>query len=699
MLTNQQEKGIEILYKRFIANEKVSILQGPAGSGKALKHGTIIPSPTGNKKIEDLKEGDIIFDRYGKPTEVKGVYPQGLVNTYKITFSDGRESYCCEDHLWGCFTSKNNIKAYKTKEMFLDYKKEQKNRPGSFEYKYKIPLAAPVDYKEKKYKIHPYLIGAFLGDGCCLERQLSISSKDDFIVEKIGKILQTKPRKQSKNNYTWQFYEREPNRGRHTFIQTGYFFEGLEDSLIQYSHLKKIPEEYKYGSIKQRYELIQGLMDTDGTVDIKGRCSFSTTSLNLAKDFRLIIHSLGMAASLRKSEREGKRPEYYIYIQASPSQKIKLFSLPRKIKRIEKYIQSKKNFVKYDKLTIQKIEKVEKDYATCISVEHEEKLFLTEDYIVTHNTTLLKFFFQELGLESHQVAFATFTGTAAKILTQKGSNAQTIHSLIYTPIMHRGICTGFRRKSREELAHLKLIVIDEFSMVSQDILDDLLYYNIPLILVGDKAQLPPIGRANSFIEMAHAELTEVHRQALDNPILWAANQIRLGEPLLNGTYDNKLLVTRRHDAEEKWFDPKVQFIAGLNDTRNELNRKIGGHELPIFDDKIIFLSNDWKNNITNGTKAIIQDFSRRGSIYYLNLELDDGSKIRNYKAAFKQHSNPRMQTFDFGYCVTCHKAQGSTIDQPGVIYDESSFFGKHRSNWMYTALTRFTGNYPVVILR
>lgn len=314
-------------------------------------------------------------------------------------------------------------------------------------------------------------------------------------------------------------------------------------------------------------------------------------------------------------------------------------------------------------------------------------------------TTAISAFLTTTGLKGDEVAFVTFTGTAAKILSSKGSNAQTIHSLIYKPIMKGGVCVGFSPMPQESLSHLKLIIVDEFSMVSQEILDDLMKYKIPIILIGDKYQLPPIDSPNKFVNQAHVELTEIHRQALDNPILWAANQIRLGEPLLNGVYGDKLFVGRKHEADESWFRKDVQILAGLNRTRDEINQKIIKRNYPMVGDKIIFLSNDWKHNITNGTKATLLGVARAGYGYRLNFKTEDGMQLRGYRAYFKTSANPRHQTFDFAYCITTHKAQGSTIDQPGIIFDESSYFGDYRRNWLYTALTRFSGNYRVAILR
>ena len=206
----------------------------------------------------------------------------------------------------------------------------------------------------------------------------------------------------------------------------------------------------------------------------------------------------------------------------------------------------------------------------------------------TGKSYLLSNFLESLNYNSDDIAFVTFTGTAAKILQKQNLPATTIHKLIYKPIIVGGICIGFTRLSKADVGHLKLIIVDEFSMVSQDILDDLMSYKIPLLLVGDQAQLPPIGTPNKYINSADAILTEVHRQALDNPILWAATQIRLGNGLPNGIYGNKLWVGNKKDMDPNWIRPDVQIITGLNATKDKYNLELAGTPRPMENHRIMF---------------------------------------------------------------------------------------------------------------
>lgn len=317
---------------------------------------------------------------------------------------------------------------------------------------------------------------------------------------------------------------------------------------------------------------------------------------------------------------------------------------------------------------------------------------------------LLKYLFESLGLYEHNVAFVAYTGIAAQVLQEKGLRASTIHRLIYNPIVVHGTCVGFTKKTRDQLPpNLKLIVVDEFSMLTQEMLVDLLSYGIQLLLVGDQYQLPSIGKANEYTDTADIFLKEVHRQALDNPILKAATDVREGRGLPGGVYGDVLWVGRKEDADDSWFRKDVQIITGLNKTKDDMNLTMAGSTRPQKGDKIIFLKNDWKTGVTNGTLANIGNIKPHGySKYNLSFRDSQGDLIDNYPAKFILAGDTplsKTQMFGYAYAISCHKAQGQTFDTPGIIFDESSHFRGDSQRWLYTAISRFTGNYGVAILR
>lgn len=375
-----------------LMNNKITMLKGPAGTGKAQPNSTLIPTKNGYVKLGDIKVNDKIFDRFGNETTVLAIYPQGLKENYKLTFSDGRIAYCNNEHLWSCYTSKGNLKNFTVQEM-LNSGLQTKNG----DWKYKIPINLPIEYNAKDFKIDPYVLGAFLGDGCCKETPLTFSSNDEEIVSEISKLIQAKSyAKSSSKNYSWIFYKNDKigTKGIKTRFQTKEFFKDYLSELAVNAQEKSIPEEYKFGSIEQRYNLLQGLLDTDGCIDNsqKGRVRFTSTSLKLIQDIQEICWSLGMSATITEDCRAEKYHTglcYILTISCDKKDKPKLFRLSRKKNIALEYANNKIKTIHSNKLTIKSIEKMPHlEEMTCLLVDNPEHLYLTEQYIVTHNTYL-----------------------------------------------------------------------------------------------------------------------------------------------------------------------------------------------------------------------------------------------------------------------------------------------------------------------
>ena len=376
-----------------LSHNQINLITGKAGSGKAQPNSTLIPTLNGYKKLGDIKVGDKILDRFGKETTVLGVFPQGNIEKYKITFSDQRVSYCNDEHIWSCYTSKGNLKNFTVKEMLKMGIKIGNN------YRFRIPISNPIEYSTKSFPIDPYVMGVFLGDGCCLETALTLSSEDIEIVEEVNKLINSVEYYSSTDkNYNYYFYKTLNSKhlkGQRCRILTKEFFKGFENEVLQYSYNKKIPEIYKYGSINQRFALLQGLMDTDGSIDSpeKGRTSFCSTSLQLIKDVQEICWSLGFSATISTDSRKEKYTNnicYKLLIQCNKNIKPNLFRLPRKKDIAIKYSKRNLKFQHHkNKLSIVAIEKCEeKEEMTCLYVDNPEHLYLTEQFIVTHNTLI-----------------------------------------------------------------------------------------------------------------------------------------------------------------------------------------------------------------------------------------------------------------------------------------------------------------------
>ena len=407
---------------------KVIVVNGQGGVGKALCNSLIIPTPDGPKKVEEIKVGDQLFDRTGKPTNVLGVFPQGKMDVYEITLNDGRKTFCSLNHLWNIH--KRSWHREKSKNKFVPYTTEQIIEEGLMisprsGYRFEIQCAEPVQYEKKEYSIDPYVIGVFLGDGCCTQRILTLSSKDEEILQKVNSLIGGKGFiKTEEKGYSWRFKCSENNFNTNhvelKYFQTKNFFEKYQKEICQYSYNKTIPLEYKYGSVDQRLKLIQGLMDTDGSISKKGKVTFTSTSLQLINDVKEVLGSLGYISTLHTDKRDKYTNNicYSLYINIPNEEKYKLFSLKRKKEIAEKLPPS--NFY-YNKTQIKDIQKLNyQEEMTCFLVDNEEHLFLINDFIVTHNTSLEDCIY-EIAMQSNQkVKIVSMVTYVKKIAEQCG---------------------------------------------------------------------------------------------------------------------------------------------------------------------------------------------------------------------------------------------------------------------------------------
>lgn len=311
-----------------------------------------------------------------------------------------------------------------------------------------------------------------------------------------------------------------------------------------------------------------------------------------------------------------------------------------------------------------------------------------------------------------QVLFIAYTGTA--VLNMGQENAMTSHRLLYKPIIRFGKVVGFAKKNtadlEEILRHIRMIIIDEFSMMPDDIMRDIesicRIFSIKILLVGDYFQLPPIGDANPYLNVFDGRLEEPMRQALDSPILTAAHQIRNGETLKEGIYGDSLFVGRKNNINPEWLNRDNQFLCGLNATRIKLNTQIaGGRTTPIVGDKIIFLKNDLEQGISNGTRGEILSLKSHFDLYEIQVRTNYGEEV-SVTSTWQREPTPAERKrgvsthFDFAYAITTHKAQGSGFSK-GILVDESFYFGRDNKEvsrrWLYTGLTRFSNK--AVLLR
>ncbi len=350
-------------------------------------------------------------------------------------------------------------------------------------------------------------------------------------------------------------------------------------------------------------------------------------------------------------------------------------------------------------------------------------IFRLFGYAGTGKTTLARHFAEDV---DGDVQFAAFTGKAAQVLRARGaSNARTIHSLIYRPRGEETVedeATGktsiaptFSLNRQSPVAKAKLIIVDECSMVDEDLGRDLMSFGTPILVLGDPGQLPPISGGGFFTE--HEPdflLTEIHRQARDNPIISLALDVREGRQLMYGDYGTARVISK-DEVETDDVLAADQVLVGINRTRRRYNqrlRQLKGFETvtPQSGDKLVCLRNDPAKGLLNGSLWTVMTASRETSKPGVNLlvtpEEEDAergvAKIKLLKAAFENpdaeipwQQKKRFDDFDFGYALTVHKAQGSQWDNV-FLFDESYAFRDMRDRWLYTAVTRAAERLTVV---
>lgn len=360
---------------------------GSHGTGKALPNDELVWSDRGLIEISKLIIGDKVIGRDGKYTEVIGVYPQSIPKPcYELTFRGGAKVRCSEDHLWTYKGKKEGtiiVESLKSMlERGLKYTRPNPDSQGRYRYKYRyvLPKIAPVEFSHKKdYPINPYTLGVLIGDGCCRQKYLDISSSEETILQEISYIEGWNYKKQCKNNYTYSLFCSDG-----THVENNNYLTNL------YSHEKYIAKEYLEGSLEQRILLFQGLMDTDGSIVHRKNSSgvtfsYFTTSSSLVEDFLFLVRSFGMYAYVVEDNREGRRKGYNIIIAIPPEFQKYVFRASKKKEKI-KFSGKPSSICLLDAIYIGELP------CTCIKVAASDGLFLTKDFIPTHNTTQLEYF-------------------------------------------------------------------------------------------------------------------------------------------------------------------------------------------------------------------------------------------------------------------------------------------------------------------
>ena len=384
-------------------------------------------------------------------------------------------------------------------------------------------------------------------------------------------------------------------------------------------------------------------------------------------------------------------------------------------------------------------------------IKKPKKQITVVGYAGTGKTTILATYRARLRKQmTIPVAFATFTGKASLVLKNKLEqhtsgyltgldSISTIHKLIYRPEYKKDkhgnkILVNWVRIEKGDL-DVELIIIDEASMISKKLWDDLTYFDVPIVAVGDHGQLPPVGDQFSILKNPDLVLTKIHRQAENNPIIKMSMYVRNSGYIPHGIHDNnyekengprlfKMSWNNDPQCQSTFFNidfskDDVICLCGLNHTRVGINKLIRdrlmnhNRQEPYPGEKVICLKNNYDDNIFNGQTAVVEWFKRHSKdIYSLTLDFGDGELFdclsnkccfnqEKYDGAFELVNSKNVSAFikgtifnsvnlfDFGYCISVHKSQGSEWDKVVVFEERSQYWNDDfYKRWLYTAITR-----------
>lgn len=274
---------------RWALNKGRAAIFADCGLGKGQPYGSLVLTPEGCKKIEELGLSDRVFARDGKDYKLLGIYPKAEIPTYRFYYSDGTSAVFDIEHLHFCRTNNDrqrgkDWRVLSTSEILNDYPIRYGNDGKSRNLD--VPVVQPINFPESQLLIHPYIVGVLLGDGH-LSGNVSISSGDAEIVDLVQSLLPRGLWLKKKGLYEYRIMTGLTGTRKHPF--RSHLDElGL---LGLRSHNKFIPKTYLFSSVEQRLWLLRGLLDTDGY--IRDTCQYYSTSEQLADDVRFLLQSLG----------------------------------------------------------------------------------------------------------------------------------------------------------------------------------------------------------------------------------------------------------------------------------------------------------------------------------------------------------------------------------------------------------------------
>ena len=358
--------------KRYVRKYQELLLVIARKCGKALDIKTKIPTPYGWRTMADLQVGDYVFAVDGTAAEI---ITTSEVKTdhkcYKVTFEDHSEIIADAEHLWSVATNKRQgLLNITTEKMALNFKHKRADGKG-VEYKYRVPINAPVEYSKKELPVNPYMLGVWLGDGESSGARISCGVNDleemTRLINSVGEIITSV--REDKTCLRMNIKMLSPKLRKLNLLNN-----------------KHIPQIYLQSSVEQRLELLKGLMDTEGTCGKSGECEFTQKNKSVVDGFIELLSSLGIKCLVRTKipKINGKECAMVYSVAFFTDKQFPCFKLRRKFERLKPLLNKR-----MENKSIINIELTESVPVKCIGIDHPAQLYLAgERFTATHNTPL-----------------------------------------------------------------------------------------------------------------------------------------------------------------------------------------------------------------------------------------------------------------------------------------------------------------------
>lgn len=368
---------------------EVTVIGALTSIGKGQPLWENVVTPTGYRKVGDIRVGDELIGSNGKPTKVIGVFPQGEQDIYRITLKDGSVVHCDENHLWQWMTEHQYRNGHRGQVTTVKEMKERMES-GVSRPKVILPRCKPVEYKNTgELPMDPWLLGVILGDGGLTSGSVKMTNREHYIVDRFKKCVG-----QFNKNLSIT----------HLGIMVG-------------SKEKFIPDAYMMASPCDRLSLLQGLFDAGGSV-VKNSANleYSTSSKVMAYQVKDLVRSLGLTARVVKRNssyvKNGIRVKcddsYRVFIKQNDDMNV--FTSPKHHSRYKRGRTVARDVV-------ETIELVGRDETVCFKVDAEDELYLTNDYIVTHNTTIVSHIVNTIMTKTnHKIGAIYLEGTQKEVV-------------------------------------------------------------------------------------------------------------------------------------------------------------------------------------------------------------------------------------------------------------------------------------------